>query len=399
MIKTTKLLMAATAVFLTAVAITSSIFIEQAKYTTIAFYNVPNEVKETIMPLASKDLSMIQFKDLTEADYTNPKLNKRVQMVIAYNDATTQELSKKAIHVSKEIKERYPNSIKNSEYFVNHKQMDIQPVLLDQFEAIVLRNALSRPEIQAPETFQHIGNFGKAAKWYYPLPIIISGAEDINVNSFVTLMINAYGGKAGYQNVAKQIQEIAKTTEDFSEILDIQIGGDADPELKLRDLINKLKDWQSENYIDAEWYIRTPQSTSKFIDNAVSALAFMNISEHRTKPNPNIRYYMQMEVPPQTAKTQVSVQPTIVALTFKNNEKTRAIQNRLSLTMNQELLSESTRLAPTILAGEAYDSLTTNARFMAASIQGGPVPDIATISLKTAEERHQFAEAIRQYLK
>lgn len=391
--------MAATSVFLIALAITTSIFIEQAKYTTIAFYNVPETVEEAIKPIISQDLSMVQFKDLTETEYLAPKLNKKVQMIIAYNDATIQELSKKALNLPKAIKEKYPNSIKKSDYYTDRNQMVVQPILLDQFEAVVLRNAINKSEIQIPETFTQLGNFGRAAKWYYPLPIIITGAEDINVNSFITLMVNAFGGKAGYDNVAKQLKEIAKTTDDFYELLDINIGGDADSELTVRSLLNILKEWQNDNYFDAEWYIRNEKNTSKFIENAISALMFMNMTEHRNKPNPNIRYYIPMEIPVETAANSVSVQPAIVSLTFKNNEKTKIIQNRLAQTQNQETLSNITKLAPTILAGEAYDSLATNARFVAASTFGGPVPDLATISLSTEAERHAFAETIRNYLK
>lgn len=391
--------MAATSVFLIAVAITTSIFIEQARYTTIGFYNVPQEVQESLMPIVSHDLSMIQFKELTEEEYNAPKLNKRVQVLIAYNDATTQELTKKALNIPKNIKERYPNSIKKSIYYTDRNQMVIQPVLLDQFEAVVLRNAINRSEIQLPEKFSQIGNFGRASKWYYPLPITISGAEDINLNSFVTVMINAYGGKDGYKNVVNQLKEISKNTEDYTEFLDCKIGGDADENLTIRDLLNIIRQWQAENYIDAQWYERNSKNTSKFIDSAVTAMMFMNVSEHRTKPFPNIRYYNQIEIPVETATSSVSVQPAIVAMTFKNNEKTKAIQNRLSQTQNQEALSESTKFAPTILAGEAYDSLTTNARFIAASTEGGPVPDLATMALKTESERHAFSEMLRNYLK
>jgi len=403
MIKTTKILMAATAFFFTAIAITASIFIEQAKYTTVAFYNVPEEVEIALKPIIQKDSTMIKFKELTEEEYLAPKLNKRVQMVISYNDATTQKLSKKALSLPKSIKEKYPTSIKKSEYYTDHGAMVIQPVLLDQFEIIVLQTLLRRSEIQLPEHFSQLENLARAAKWYYPIPIAISGADDTTINSFLTMMVNLYGGKSAYDDIITKIQKIAKDSGDFSEILDYKIkttnSQGQSEEITIRILLNLIKDWQVNNYIDAEWYKRTNNHVAKFVDNNVAPIVITNLSEHRLLPDPNIRYYTQIQIPAQTTESRVSIQPAIVALTFKRNDKTKEIQQRLCATQNQEILSDNTKLAPTILAGEAYDSLTANARYLAASTSGGPVPDIGTMALCTQSERHQLAEAIRDYLK
>lgn len=367
----------------------------KSKITTIGFYDVPSEVQTALQQTLTKEIPDLKFKTLSEKDVLDNKLNKNIEILISYNNAIIQKHKKKAETLTSSTAENYGNAIKKSKLYTENDKLVLQPVLLDMFEAIVTKNTYVYRNIPLPGVFSQIRTFAKQAQEFYPIPIVISGADDINVNSLFSVMVDAYGGKNAYFEMADKLSE----TTDFEAIYDYKIGGDAPDDFSIKSLLDILILWQNANLLDPVWYNRTEEKTSTFFEDAVPAMSFMNMSEHRLKPLPNIKYFSTMEIPSEYAQSRVSIQPAIVAMYFNNKDTALKIQKILSTIENQENLSNETKLAPAILQGETYDSLTNTARFMAYSNESGPVPDLATLAFTTKEQHHKLAETIRNYCK
>lgn len=362
--------------------------IKNKKITKVAFYDLPETSIEVIKEILTKDTKVEYiFQNITEKEYLSKNLNKKYQMIFCYNDANTKILANSAIQIPENVKSRMPSTIKTSKFFTDeNSNTKIMPVAIDYFAPSYLETTNRLYEIPLPETFVDIGKFAHTSKYYYSVPLLIAGEVDENINSLFTLMVQSYGGKEAYFNMLEQI----KNTDDFSKIYDYKIGGLADDNITVSYLLDILKDWQQNNYFAFNWTTMPLAQTDMMIEDNHVALSFMTLSEHRTKPLPNAKYYKKLNL-------ACDVQPVIVGMGFNDSEAVRIAMNRLSLPDSQELISFKTRLGPSMLQGTSYDIQADDARFFAAATETGPVPDLGTAALKTKEQRSLLAQAIRNY--
>lgn len=358
------------------------------KITKIGFYNLPENCIQVIQEILTSNSTInYSFKTINEKEFLSKNLHKKYQMVFCYNDANTKILANSAIEIPENVKSRMPSTIKTSQFYTDeNKNTKIMPIAIDYFAASYLETTDRVYKIPVPETFEEIGNFAHTSKYYYSVPLLIAGEVDDNINSLFTLMVQSYGGKEAYFNMLEQI----KNTDDFSKIYDYKIGGLADDNITVSYLLDILKDWQKNNYFAFNWTTMPLAQTDMIIEDNHVALSFMTLSEHRTKPLPNAKYYKKLNL-------ACDVQPVIVGMGFKDSEAVRIAMNRLSLPDSQELISFKTRLGPSMLQGTSYDIQADDARFFAAATETGPVPDLGTAALKTKEQRSLLAQAIRNY--
>lgn len=361
--------------------------------TTVAFYNLPDEAVSTIRDVINGTTEIkYKFIELTEAEMLQGKT--KFDMLFAYNDANTKELMEKAFEIPDAVQARTPTTIKTSSFFQDKSgSFKAMPVAIDIFETNFLKTAFTKYEIPQPETFEDLIKFGRTSKFYYSVPFVTAGQEDINVNSLLSLLVASRGGYSGYCNVINQISKLS----DFDQVYDIKIGGDADTDVTISSLLDVIKSWQNAGYLANEWiYLSTKQVANLIDDNRID-LCFMNLSECRNINVPNIYYYNNVELESESSNKNVRIQPVIVGLSFKNTEETRIALNRVSQEKNQEFISLKTKLGPAMLRGTSCDVQADDARYIAASTEGGPVPDLGTAALKTQEQRHLLAETIRNY--
>lgn len=369
-------------------------FSKKSRITTIGFYNLPETYSNAIQDIIRGETkNNYKFIEINESDFLSEKIGEKLDILVGFNDANMQDLKNIAVELPKDVISRIPTTIKNSDFYMDNDEIKIFPIAIDLFETELLKTAVSRYEIPVPETVWDITKFGRTSKYYYSIPFVIAGAEDINMNSLLSILVASFGGKTGYYNVIKQL----KNTTDFSLIYDYRIGGDAADDVTIGSLLNIIKDWQDKSYLSAGWTNHTPKQVESLIDDNRVSLCFMNLSEHRTKRTPNIVYYSLYDFPNESAKINVSVQPVVVGISFTNKEETRLAFNRLSQEKAQEVLSLKTKIGPAMLRGTSCDIQADDARYIAASTEGGPVPDLGTAALKTQEQRHLLAEAIRNY--
>ncbi len=365
------------------------------KTTIVGFYDLPEDYMEAIKnTIIGETSGKYKFLVLQEKDILSNKINKKVDMIASFQDANTIAFANQAIPLSESIQERIPSAYKRSRLYINEKsEITILPVAVDIFETAMLRTPITKYEIPQPETIADYSIFAHTALNYYAVPFIIAGEKDINVNSLLSLLVQSYGGRDGYLNVVNILSKVT----DFSTLYDIEIGGDAAADITIKSLLDIIKNWQLNGYLPGEWKILTEEQTCNFIEDNRTTVCFMNLSEHRNKPSPNIEYYNVVDFPIESAKKSVTIQPVVVTFALKNTEGTRIALNRLSTTDAQTFISLKTRLGPAMLKGSSCDIQADDARYFSTSTEGGAVPDIGTAAFKTKEQRHLLAEAIRNY--
>lgn len=362
-------------------------FNQNKKITVIGYYDIPESCKEAISELILTDTtSKYEFKELSEKEFLSKNIEKKCDILFCYTDANSAEYASKAINISNDIASRMPSTIKNSRFYSHDGQVKVMPVAIDIFEVAYLETTSKKYDIPIPESLSELYKFGRTSKYYYAVPFVIAGEIDENINSLFTLLVQTYGGKTAY---FEMLEKIKKTT-DFSQIYDYKIGGQADENVTVSTLLDVIKGWQNDEYLAHNWATMSLSQSNIMMEDNRIALSFMNLSEHRTKPLPNAKYFRMLELP-------CSVQPVISGMAFKDSEAVRIAMNRLSLPTAQELISLKTRLGPSMLQGTSYDIQADDARFYAAATETGPVPDLGTAALKTKEQRSLLAQAIRNY--
>lgn len=371
------------------------IFYNKSKTVVCGFYEIPSEYQTPIKTLIEDcKIKKIKFVELNEKDIASSKLNNKIDILFAFNDANTPSYSELAVPLTTLVAERIPSSIKKSEYFTNsHNIPVVMPVILDNFETSILTTVSIKYNIDWPYDLDNLEEYGRKAKQYYPAPIIIAGENDINVLSFFSEMIISFGGKTAYEEIKQQLPEC----EDFYDIINLSFTDADGNSITIKNVFDYFKELQRNGYIITNWSRLTEKACNTLIDdNRISAI-LMNLSENRRKTMPNMYYYAVSVFPVKTEYKELSIQPVLGAVAFKKSEAIRKIFEKISSADGQEFLSVNTRLGPAMLQGIPCDMQADDARYIAASTQYGPVPDLGTASLKTKEERHKLAEAIRAY--
>lgn len=360
----------------------------------VAFYDIDEAWQASVRQiLEAENSTSFVYKNLSENDILDKNLSKKIDILICKNGASVQRIKNQAIPLSNAIKERIPQTIKTSDLYCRDGSTVVMPLVIDNFEMAVLRTAVNRYQLPLPQTIAEISDFAHTARFYYPIPLVIAGAKDENVSSLLTKLVISAGGIDAYN----QLVMMLKTTTDFSQIFDYKVGGAADSSLKVSDLLGILKKWQEEGYLASNWLTLTPEMTANLIDDNRVTVSFMTLSEHRSKPQPNISYYTELPFPEDCTATKGSVQPVYVAMALNDIEPARISLNRLSLAPAQESLSLVSRLGPAMLQGTSCDIQADDARYIAATSEAGPLPDLATAAFEKSSDRHAFAQAIREW--
>lgn len=189
--------------------------------TSIGFYNVPDSYYDAYVDVITKDnASKLKLVKLDDKDISSKKLTKKIDMLITYNGKLTQDLLSRAESVPSSIEERFPRTVKSSPLFSLDNSLKIFPINFDLFETNILTTAVNHYDLPLPSFIEDISTFGLKAMEIYPIPIVLSGADDNTLNLFFTLLVEAFSGKKGYFNIKKQIEDDDSLNNFYNYVID-----------------------------------------------------------------------------------------------------------------------------------------------------------------------------------
>lgn len=375
-------------------------FIIRNNTTIVGFYDLQEKYVTDIESLMDKAaLRKIKIIPVTEKDVLSGKLAKKYDILFVRSGALASSLSGSAVSLSSVIQSRYPSTIRDSSFFAGTSksgvpEFRVMPILLDHFEVSYFKVLMKDASLKNPEDLSRLEAYGAICRKYLQNPCVCAGALDENLFGLISAMIESFAGKDGYVDFVKQLTD----AKNFDEALSVPIGGDAPAGTTFAWVLDMIRRWQKDSIILPDWYKTAEQTVTITMEDNHAAVVFMSLSEHRRKPFPMIRYFEGGQFPPATGKTRSVVAPAVCAMMFRETESAKTLMSMLSSEEWQSALSVATRLAPATLRGEAVDIQADDVRFFAASMPGGPVPDIGMAAFKDSSRRSAFANEIRTYL-
>ncbi|QTQ13583.1 hypothetical protein HRQ91_03420 [Treponema parvum] len=405
-------------VLFTVTAVRVVLYTARVKTTIVGFLGVPETYVETIRSVITEEISgKIKFKAIAEKKSLNKDLHKKTDILITNTGIVTEFQKQYALSLPPQITARYPQTVVNSVFFSNPartKRNDsaspaafcVMPLFTDHFEAAYLASFFNRANILKPENLDEFSTFIDKSRPLIAVPVSCAGLDDNTLIAFVSSLVEALSGRGYYDFVCR-----LKETSEFSKMLDITLGligtgkktplsaeNPATADLKFSEALDILKKWEKEGMLLRNWYKAPKTVVTDLMNREHTAVILMLLSGHREQPFPMIKYYDAEIFPKKPYMTHGIIAPSVSALCFRNTKTSEAMLERLSSEAGQSLFSQETRLAPAALRGESIDMQADDVRFWAASLPGGPLPDIASCAFASEKSRADFVKNIRYYL-
>ena len=356
------------------------------KTVNVAFYGLPQDICKSIQEEFTNDLKLrVQFDILADDNLDLGVVTKKYDMFFAWNGEVTQTLSSSAEKIHSKIMENIPISLRN-EYCV--------PVLLDHYEIAVNKEIVEKIQINPEESFQSFTDFLHESSKYVFSPFFTDGGNDEVLLSLVGSFTESLGGSEAYRNLINQMQTYDKL-DDFVDT------GLNDSGFSLSDVLNMIKIWPKEELLHPQWTVANKKDLEIFSEQNQIAAFYINLSEHRKIPFHVINKFTAIKMPVADENTpHCIIAPAVCCVLITDNSNAKNYLKTLLNLECQTRLSDKTMLAPVHYRAEAFDSLSDDVRFWAASCEDGVMPNLTTAVYQRKQNKiKEIANEIRAYLK
>ncbi len=347
---------------------------------------------------SAADMPILKFITLTDDEAADPKLTKKIDVLITQTGALTTSLMTNAAAESAEIAARFPRTTQSSPYFSLDGQLVVMPLFLDHFESAYYTIVMDKLAASIPYSLTDFAGYADQLRQEITYPIISSGADDSVLFAFVSAIVEAAAGADGYRQFVEELSAIAQKGLSFDRVLELPLEGDAPEGLVFGDILRVFNEWRDSGLILGNWYETAESTIHVFMEDYHTGIIEMMLSQHRRMPYPMIKYYDSGVFPADTSRNRALIAPSVSYMYFNETIATSAFADALSTADNQEYLSNETQLAPTTLRGQSFDMQADDVRYFAATSAGGPVPEIGRAAIASVERRTEFADWIRGQL-
>ena len=225
-------------------------------------------------------------------------------------------------------------------------------------------------------------------------PFFTDGGNDEVLLSLVGSFTEALGGSEAYRNLINQMQTYDKL-DDFVDT------GLNDSGFSLSDVLNMIKIWPKEELLHPQWTVANKKDLEIFSEQNQIAAFYINLSEHRKIPFHVINKFTAIKMPVADENTpHCIIAPAVCCVLITDNSNAKNYLKTLLNLECQTRLSDQTMLAPVHYRAEAFDSLSDDVRFWAASCEDGVMPNLTTAVYQRKQDKiKEIANEIRAYLK
>ena len=167
------------------------------------------------------------------------------------------------------------------------------------------------------------------------------------------------------------------------------------------DVLEMLKIWPKEEIVHPQWAIANRIDFEVFTSDSQIACFYTNLSEHRKLKYETVSKFTVGRMPVVNENAaHCLIAPSVNCVLISDNSNARNFLRKLLSSETQTHLSDKTMLAPVSYSAEAYDSLSDDVRFWAASCEGGVEPDLFyAVFQRNSEKMALIAKQIREYLR
>lgn len=354
---------------------------------------LPSEVLSVL-----ENAPVLEFVTLTDEQVEKSKFTEEIDVLITQTGALTTGLMTKSVAETAEIAARFPRTTQDSPYFSLDGQMFVMPLFLDHFETSYYTILLEEMSADLPYYLADFADYAQRIKEKIAYPVIAAGADDTVLFSMVSALVESVAGAEGYNQLVRDISEIADKGLSYDKVLELQLKGDAPDGIVFSDILQVFRNWRSDGIMLGNWYETQETTLRVFMEDYHTGIIEMMLSQHRKMPYPMIKYYESTQFPADTSMNRALIAPSVSCMLFTGKDSVRAFADALSSADEQENLSVATQLAPTTLRGQSFDIQADDVRFMAATSEGGPVPELGRAAFSSSEKRAEFADWLRKQL-
>ena len=202
-------------------------------------------------------------------------------------------------------------------------------------------------------------------------------------------------GADGYKALVKNLSE----KKDFRAVLDDVVTNTPDgASLSLRSVLEKIFDWQSRGLLQRQWYMVGRTDLFNLMQYKSFYVSSMPLDYYRNLPRMVSYNYTAYRFPMENVDMDHGlVAHEIVMIPRSNKKALRNLEDYLVSLDIQEQLSNVTTFAPVHSQSGAYDSISDDARFYAASTKWGPLPQLDRAACTSKDDAEKFAKDAREF--
>lgn len=381
------------ALAIAAIIATALLVLPAIRKPVIAYYGLPDTVREAITALADDPALSGKTKfGIVVLDGSKPLAdqiggkNPRVDVVFAYDGAAAAAAAGKAIVPSEQIRLLMPTAIRGTG--TRFGTGYALPLLLDHFEVAYDKEAFARQGSGDPKTLDALLAVARKTAQPGMWPIVCAGGNDRDLLLLVGALADAKYGPEARSRIVTDLREKGDLKS-------------AVTNAELRGTLDALVEWRKTGLLHPEWFRMKDADLMAYMENEYASVALMPFATHRAIPLKTISRFSSIPLPPSKPNTPRELAaPVVVGMLpeyRRPNADATGFLYRLAREEGQTVLSAKTGLAPVNSIVPAQDIQAADVRFWVAS-SNGPVPDPASAAFDDPAKVAETARDIRAYV-
>ncbi len=359
----------------------------------IAIYGLPKNVSEKIQEYVGSSGEKFDVTVIDGGSGFSVAESKKYDAVFMWNGVLAESLAKAAVDIPAQAYSKMPQAVRRSGLVDGKSRM--LPILYDHVPLFFCKDASTYNDFSGPETLADLETDMETDRGNFSFPMLVAGAEDEDFYGFLSMAVESVLGADGYKALVKNVSE----KKDFRAVLDDVLVNTPDgASLSLRSVLEKIFDWQSRGLLQRQWYLVGRTDLFNLMQYRSFYVSAMPLDYYRNLPRMVGYNYSAYRFPVENPEMDHGlVAHEIVMIPRSNKKSLRNLEDYLVSLDVQEQLSNVTTFAPVHSQSGAYDSISDDARFYAASTKWGPLPQIDRAAFTSKEDAEKFAKDAREF--
>ena len=380
------------ACFVVGLVLGISLGLANKKY-RIAIYDLPKNVSEKLRGYVESSDKKFVVTVLDGGSGFSVAESKKYDAVFTWNGVLAENLAKAGVDIPAQAYSKMPQAVRRS-CLVDGKSRML-PILYDHVPLYFCKDASTYNDFSGPETLVELEANMEADRENFSFPMLVAGSEDEDFYGFLSMAAESVLGADGYKALVKNLSE----KKDFRAVLDDVVTNTPDgASLSLRSVLEKIFDWQSRGLLQRQWYMVGRTDLFNLMQYKSFYVSSMPLDYYRNLPRMVSYNYTAYRFPMENVDMDHGlVAHEIVMIPRSNKKALRNLEDYLVSLDIQEQLSNVTTFAPVHSQSGAYDSISDDARFYAASTKWGPLPQLDRAAFTSKDDAQKFAKDAREF--
>lgn len=382
---------------------------------TVLFYRIPDSMQGHISGILAKEKN--DRGEPIEFNFVNAENEAQLALGLKKADLVFTLMGKEADNIVASIPEKnFSSSLFDSKTigsasisaatvalespFSGNKKVSQIPILFDGYEMLLSKPTMEYTNTNRIASWLDIENFAEKAKDSCPAPIVFAGGDDDILLGVLSVIIEALEGKETHHNLIKTILTAGGDMKELVKKL-------SQEDQPLEEVMKRFARWKKNKIFTTDILNMNCEEVRLLLERHTSAVSILPLSEHRKIAPGAVKYLttipihtseMDFYFPSMRAlNTRAVISPMVCMISRTPNSTLKNAAKALVQEENQEFLARSSGLAPLLANCKIPDMQSDDIRFWIAASSKPEIP-LGLAAFDNEKKKHQFAQAIRQYI-